>query len=89
MCGGRDGDAPTTYEEFSPPTGTWALTSHTLQEERASHVAWSVEEGTVLMGGEYSDTTSEIVKQDGTTERTFDLKYRVLHKWRNDLTRSK
>ena len=75
LCGG-DGDtgAPTTCEEFSPATGTWARTSHTLQQERGYHVSWSVEEGTLLMGGYFSDTT-EIVKHDGTTETSFDMKY--------------
>ena len=68
-CGG------TTCEQFSPATGTWALTGHTLQEERQGHVSWSVEEGTLLMGGVNSGTTSEIVKHDGTTERTFELQY--------------
>ena len=47
-------------------------------------MSWSVEpEGTILMGGQESTTTSEIVKHDGTTERTFDMKYwtwYVLHK---------
>ena len=46
-----------------------------LQEEREYHVSWTVEEGTVLMGGFWSGATSEIVKQDGTTERSFDMKY--------------
>ena len=68
-CGG------TTCEHFSPATGSWALTGHTLQQERQSHVSWSVEEGTILMGGVSSGTTSEIVKHDGTTERTFELQY--------------
>ena len=47
-------------------------------------MSWRVEpEGTILMGGQESTTTSEIVKHDGTTERTFDMKYwtwYVLHK---------
>ena len=74
-CGGYYySDARTSCEEFSPATGTWALTSHTLQEYRYGHVSWSVEEGTLLMGGYFSDTT-EIVKHDGTTETSFDMKY--------------
>ena len=80
-CGGYyetyddDAEAETSCEEFSPATGTWARTSHTLQESRYGHVSWSVEEGTLLMGGAFSDTTSEIVKHDGTTETSFDMKY--------------
>ena len=73
--GGYDSDAPTSCEEFSPATGTWARTNHTLQEERRDHVSWSVEEGTILMGGWGSQTTSEIVKHDGTTETSFEMKY--------------
>ena len=69
VCGG------TTCEQLSPATGSWALTGHTLQQERQSHVSWSVEEGTILMGGVSSGTTSEIVKHDGTTETSFDMRY--------------
>ena len=76
-CGGYNSDALTSCEEFSPATGTWALTSHTLQEYRYGHVSWSVEEGTLLMGGYFSMTTSEIVKHDCTTEASFDMKYRT------------
>ena len=76
-CGGLGDDA--SCEEFSPATGTWAFTNHTLLEGREYHVSWAVEEGTILMGGLYSDsmTSSEIVKHDGTTERSFDLKYQT------------
>ena len=77
-CGGGcfgDIDPRTSCEEFSPATGTWARTNHTLQQERDNHVSWTVEEGTILMGGYYSWATSEIVKHDGTTETSFDMKY--------------
>ena len=72
LCGGSE--ALTSCEEFSPATGTWTTTGHTLQEWRGKHVSWSVEEGTLLMGGYFSDTT-EIVKHDGTTETSFGLQY--------------
>ena len=61
----------------------WFKTRHILKENRYGHVSWSVEpEGTILMGGIVGDgrqplNSSEIVKHDGTTERTFDLKYRL------------
>ena len=79
-CGGDHLD--TSCEQFSPATGTWALTVNPLLEVRRAHVSWSVEEGTILIGGYYGSRgynsysrTSEIVKHDGTTERSFDLKY--------------
>ena len=73
LCGGCcEHDAEHSCEEFSPATGNWARTNHTLQERRVAHMSWRVEpEGTILMDG----ITSEIVKHDGTTERSFDLKY--------------
>ena len=76
LCGGVWGDAETSCEKFSLTTGKWAFTNHTLQEERGRHMSWEVEEGTILMGGSSRDpATSEIVKHDGTTERSFDMKY--------------
>ena len=75
LCGGYSDEALTSCEKFSPATGTWALTSHTLQVYREGHVSWSLEsEGTILMGG-LLGYTSEIMKHDGTTERSFDMKY--------------
>ena len=77
LCGGSE--ALTTCEEFSPTTGTWALTNHTLQEKRETHVSWTVEEGTILMGGVWgAGRRSEIVKHDGTTERTFFLRHNIM-----------
>ena len=75
-CGGDHLD--TSCEQFSPATGTWALTVNPLLEVRRAHVSWSVEEGTILMGGGYQKTASEIVKNDGTTEWSLDLKYDIL-----------
>ena len=78
-CGGLDSEAGYSCEEFSPATGTWARTSHTLQKSRYGHVSWSVEEGTLLMGGVISGTTSEIAKHNGTTETTFYMKYNTVY----------
>ena len=79
LCGSTYSDAWTSCEEFSPATGTWALTNHTLQKSRYGHVSWSVEEGTLLMGGFSSGTTSEIVKHDATTETSFEMKYDTVY----------
>ena len=38
-------------------------TSHTLGEKRGYHSSWVTEEGTMLLGGNYSPNTTEIVKQ--------------------------
>ena len=74
LCGGygHEDDPDNSCEEFSPVTGHWARTNHTLHAGRGDHVSWSVEpEGTMLMGGFWS----EIVKHDGNTETSFDLNY--------------
>ena len=74
-CGGLDSEAGYSCEQFSPATGAWARTSHSLQVYREGHVCWSLEqEGTILMGG-LLGYTSEIMKHDGTTDRSFDMKY--------------
>ena len=77
LCGGYDYEADTSCEEFSPSTGSWARTRHSLQEQRRDHVSWSVEEGTLLMGGGLSRSTAEIVKHYGTTETSFDMEYKT------------
>ena len=74
-CGCEFNSCKHSCEEFIPATGTWATFVHTLQEERGFQVSWTVEEGTILMGGGYSRNTSEIVKHDGTTETSFDMKH--------------
>ena len=79
-CGGDHLD--TSCEQFSPATGTWARTSHTLQQRRYGHVSWSVEEGTILMGGGHqygARLTTEIVKHGGTTETSFHMKYGTMY----------
>ena len=75
-CCGPDPD--TSCEEFRPATGSWGYTAFALAKQRAYHGSWGVEEGTILLGGSYSEATSEIVKSDdGFTEFTFDLKYQT------------
>ena len=79
-CNDADGiDAGDSCEEFNPATSTWVLTNHTLQKRRYGHVSWSVEEGTLLMGGFSGGTTSEIVKHDATTETSFEMKYDTVY----------
>ena len=78
-CGGynpQDNIALLTCEQFSPATASWDYTAFSLAKQRAYHGSWGVEEGTILLGGAYSEATSEIVRSDdGFTEFMFDLKY--------------
>ena len=54
--------------------GEWKI-SHRLIEPRASHVSWKMPEGILLMGGENSPNTTELIKDDGTVQEYFPLKY--------------
>ena len=78
-CGGynpQDNIALLTCEQFRPATASWDYTAFALANQRAYHGSWGVEEGTILLGGAYSEATSEIVRSDdGFTEFMFDLKY--------------
>ena len=70
ICGGY---TRTTCITFT--SGQW-VTSHALTEQRVHHTSWSTEAGTVLMGGENSPWTTEIVTEgeyDGVT--WFSMQY--------------
>ena len=49
--------------------------SHNLTQKRSDHVSWSTAEGVFLIGGRHSGKTSELVKEDGSVEEGFALKY--------------
>ena len=72
-CGGGSSSTLTSCARWS--AGTWTRTSHTLRERRYRHVSWSTAEGVYLIGGAYSPLTSELVKEDGSVEKGFALKY--------------
>ena len=56
--------------------GSWTTLTDNLVEERYRHSSWVTPDGDILLiGGQYSNTTTEIVYQDGTSIRSFDLKY--------------
>merc|ERR1712131_478412 len=58
--------------------GSWTTLTDNLVEERRSHSSWVTPDGDILLiGGFYSGTTTEIVYQNGTSIRSFDLKYRT------------
>ena len=75
-CGGDGGSSntETTCVKWSSDSGSWSQ-SHTLRQERNYHLSWATEDGVYLMGGEGSTKTTELVKEDGSVEDGFSLKY--------------
>jgi len=78
VCGGSSFYARNTCLTFS--SGKW-MTSHSLVEERYRHTSWQTEEGVVvLMGGEGSPATSELVQMGGEQgEPSFAMQYSTVH----------
>ena len=77
VCGGGYPDPiGTTCVKWSPASGTWNQ-SHTLLVKRFAHVSWVTASGVYLIGGEWSRTTSEKVKMDGSVEEGFSVKYDI------------
>ena len=74
ICGGID--TRDTCMKWSPDTGSWEALL-TLDIDRYEHVTWTPRHGrgTYLMGGEHSPETSTLIKDDGTQEPAFPLKY--------------
>ena len=76
LCGGygyEDPDPSTTCMSYT--AGAW-VTSHTLLEERYDHCSWSSPEGVLLMGGEGSPRTTELLSNiDSSTALSFSLEY--------------
>merc|ERR1719481_91040 len=56
--------------------GSWTTLTDNLVEERYYQSSWVNSDGDILLiGGSVSTTTTEIVYQNGTSIRSFDLKY--------------
>ena len=73
-CGGLDSDTRRSCIKFED--GSWTTLTDNLVEERYSHSSWINPDGDILLiGGSGSLTTTEIVSQNGTSIRSFDLKY--------------
>ena len=47
--------------------------------KRFGHVSWLTKSGIYLIGGGYFKKTSELIKQDGTVEQGFALKYDTMY----------
>ena len=76
-----DSDTQTTCDQWSE--GSWTRSHISLREKRGYHVSWATASGLYLIGGEYSVWTSELVKEDGSVEEGFILKYKTEYKPQN------
>ena len=74
ICGGYPG--LTTGLTLSD-SAHFFYTNITLHNDRRYHSCLQTEQGVLLMGDRYNPTTTELVKPDGTTLISFDLKYNV------------
>ena len=79
LCGGggRRGNTTKTCIQWKQDEEQWNV-SNTLRVPREDHVSWTTENGTYLIGGggrEGQVFTTELVKEDGTTDHGFSLKY--------------
>ena len=71
--GGKYISTDTSCDHWSE--GSWTHIS--LRELRWGHVSLATASGLYLMGGEWSLQTSELVKEDGSVEEGFELKYKI------------
>ena len=77
-CGGGDGtDTTRTCEKISALAGGWVV-SHNLLGDRSEHSSWQSPAGLVIIGGEYSGTTTELLSSsDSSSSYSFTLQYRT------------
>ena len=77
QCGGSGNNLQ--CHTFQSASGEWVKT-HNLSEVREYHSSWQREDGTiVLMGGDDSPTTTEIVSDSSAVSTPgFSLKYNIL-----------
>ena len=72
LCGGQGGDR--SCLKFGPSGFVKATVS--LQQKRFYHLCWNVPEGVLLLGGESSPSTTELVLRDGSASVSkFGLTY--------------
>ena len=73
-CGGWVGDTRRNCIKFE--AGAWKTLTDNLVKKRRGHSSWVNSNGHILLiGGFHSSTTTEIVYQNGTSIKSFDLKY--------------
>ena len=79
VCGGYDSTSNTHRNrksclKFGPSGFVKATVS--LRQKRLYRLCWNVSEGVLLLGGEDSSSTTELVLHDGSaSESDFDLEY--------------
>ena len=74
-CGG---DSSTVQTTCVRPSGDSWTPSHQLLQKRAYHSSWVSPAGTLLMGGWYSEKTTELLDTNtGDSAMSFPLKYRT------------
>ena len=75
-CGGADTtDTLRTCAKLSALAGGWVV-SHNLRESRFDHSSWQSPAGLVIIGGEYSGTTTELLSSsDSSSSSNFTLQY--------------
>ena len=71
LCGGG-GDVDTLTSCLTLTDHAWSV-SHQLLFRRYEHSSWWSEEGVLLIGGYESSLTTELLTNDGKSERRFDL----------------
>ena len=68
--GGFEDEYCVTFSE-----GEW-FESHRLLHSRAGHCSWSSQaQGTILIGGYYGSSSSELLTDNGESQESFPLKY--------------
>ena len=72
LCGGQDNGR--SCLKFRPLG--FVKTTVTLKQSRINHLCWNLPEGVLLLGGESSPTTTELVLRDGSASVSkFGLTY--------------
>lgn len=75
VCGGS---SQSTWGSCLTLTDIGWETSATLLERRVGHSSWASPSGlTILIGGDGSAATTEKIQEDGTSVKSFDLKYDI------------
>ena len=70
-CGGNQATSCVTFSG-----GRWKKT-HTLRVRRYGATSWASPRGVLIMGGNYQETTTELLNDAGASTASFNLKNRI------------